>query len=352
MKIKLGMRTLKTGLGIYLAFFISNLMGLEKGALAAITAVVGMQPSLKSSIKTIKNQLLATIIGCIIALFVAYYFQGNLVAVALAAMITIWLCVYLGWQDSIILSVITLILVGEATRGDFFTVAQNRITMIFIGLSVAFALNLLIPPKHTSRLIEKVDELRQTFEIFYHQCIDDILKSVFLSREEVKSRTQKIKNLMEEARAIYVLSIDSKLGYDEYKEKDTYFLFRKSINAIQSNLERLLEIHRSIVLAPNDEAHVEIREIIHDYLTSIFIYHQKIYDHILFGKPLEERIKNEFAEKEKLVETRILTMVNHAQDLGPLHYYNMVAEGQRIMNKAWSLVEDKERFDIQVEKKV
>jgi len=345
-KLKLGMRTLKTGLGIYLAFFICQLFGLERGTLAAITAVVGMQPSLKSLFNTIKNQALATLIGCIFAIAIAYYFNGSLLMLSVAAIATIWVCLMMGWQDSIILAVITLILIGEAPKGDFLVVVQNRMINIFIGLSVAFLLNILIPPRHTHRLLGKVDELRHNFEEFYHQCVDDILKTTYLSRQEVKARTQDIKNLLEETRSIYILSIDSKFSYNEEKEKDTYFLIRRSINAIQSNLERLLEIHRSIVLAPNNENHKELRQDIHDYLTSIFLYHQKIYDYILYDKHLEKRMLTEFTEKEKQLETKIVAMANRACDLIPMHYYNMVAEAQRIMNKAWSLAEEKERFAI------
>jgi len=346
LKLKLGMRTFKTGLGIYLAFFICELVGLEKGTLAAITAVVGMQPSLKSSLYTIKNQISATLIGCIFAILIAYYFNGSLIMLAIASIVTIWLCLRLGWQDNIILAVITLILIGEAAKGDFFIVVQNRMINIFIGLSVAFALNIIIPPRHSHRLLEKVDLLRHTFEEFYHKCVDDVLNNTTLSREEVKTNTQNIKNLLEEARSIYILSIESKLKYDEEKEKDTYFLIRKSINAIQSNLERLLEVHRSIILAPSKENHKELRQEIHDYLTSIFFNHQKIYDYILHDKPLEDRIIAEINVKIKEVECKIVCLVNQACDLEPLHYYNMVAEAQRIMNKAWSLAEEKEKLNI------
>ncbi|MFZ7103059.1 MAG: FUSC family protein [Peptococcaceae bacterium] len=350
-KRSLGMRTFKTGLGIYLALFICSLLGLEKGSLAAITAVVGMQPSLKGSLNTIRNQFLATIIGVIFAVAIAYYFKGNYIVLALAAILTIWFCLRLGWYDSITLAVITLILVGEATRGDFLGIVQNRIIMIIIGLGVAFTLNIVIPPKHTFRLIDKVDELRQAFEDFYHQCVNDIISTALLTRQEVKIKTTSIKNLLEEARSIYALSIENIIGYDEGKEKDAYFLMRKSINAIQSNLERLLEIHRSIVLAPNAEEHQEIRKLIHDYLESIFMYHQKIYGHILFDEVIENRYLNEFAAKEKAVTEEIIKLANTARNLEPLHYYNMVAEGQRIMNKAWSLIESKEKFAIRLQKK-
>jgi len=348
MKFKVGMRTIKTGIGIFFALLICNLLDLGRGTLAAITVVVGMQPSLKSSLKVTKNQILATTIGCIIALLVAYYFYGNILILSFAAIVIIWICLHFGWQDSVTLAIITLLLVGYAPEGDVVNVAKNRVTMIFIGLTVASLLNFIIPPRYSYRLIAKVDELRTCFENFYHKCINDLLRENHLDKEEVKKYTQQIKDLLEEARSIYVLTIESKLGYDEDKERDAYFLIRRSINAIQSNLERLLEIHRSIVLAPRGDKEGEIQRIIFNYLKDIFNYHQKIYDHILFEKPLENRIIDEFSEDQKNLEEKILSLVKEASDLQPLHYYNMVAEGERIMNKAWDLVEQKEQFEIHV----
>lgn len=344
MKLKLGMRTIKTGLGIYLAFLICEIVGYAGGTLAAITAVVGMQPSLKDSLNTIRNQILATLIGCIFAIVVAYYFNGSLIMLAIGAIITIYLCLILGWQDSITLAIITLILIGDAPADDFFSVVQYRVLSILLGLSIAFALNIIMPPKHTHRLLEKVEELRHAFEEFYHRCVDDIINTSQQSKQEVKDKAQNIKNILEETRSIYVLSIDSKIGYDPKHEKDSYFIIRRAINAIQSNLERLLELHRSIILAPNDEEYRELRQDIHSYLKSIFYYHQKIYDYILYDKPLEKRIHFEFTEKEKQLERKIIDLVNHAYDLGPMHYYNMLSEGQRIMNKAWTLAEEKAKI--------
>lgn len=56
----IGMRTLKTALAIWLAFWICDLLQFPNSALAAITAIVAIQPSLKGSLTTNKNQVIAT----------------------------------------------------------------------------------------------------------------------------------------------------------------------------------------------------------------------------------------------------------------------------------------------------
>ncbi|MBQ5369608.1 MAG: hypothetical protein IIU56_05310 [Peptococcaceae bacterium] len=59
----MGMRTLKTAFAIWLAFLVCDLLKYPNGALAAITTIVAIQPSLKGSLTTIKNQLVATTFG-------------------------------------------------------------------------------------------------------------------------------------------------------------------------------------------------------------------------------------------------------------------------------------------------
>ena len=72
----LGMRTIKTGLAIFLALMVCDFLEFQNTTLAAITTIVAVQPSLKSSMNTIKNEIVATVFGCILAIIVAYYFRG------------------------------------------------------------------------------------------------------------------------------------------------------------------------------------------------------------------------------------------------------------------------------------
>ena len=56
--MKLGARILKTGIAIILALFIASLLPNEAGlkAIAGVSAVVAMQPSVFRSIKTVSDQ--------------------------------------------------------------------------------------------------------------------------------------------------------------------------------------------------------------------------------------------------------------------------------------------------------
>lgn len=115
----MGMRTLKTALAIWLAFGVCDLLQFSNGTLAAITTIVAVQPSLKGSMTTIKNQLIATTFGCGLAVVVAYYFHGSYTAIAISAILAIVLCVRLNLKDSIVLLLVTIILIGQTSAGKF-----------------------------------------------------------------------------------------------------------------------------------------------------------------------------------------------------------------------------------------
>ena len=348
MKQKLGMRIIKTGIGIYLSLLICNLLGFEKGALAAITTVVALQPSLMQSLKTIKNQILATIIGITIAVIITYYFHGYGLSIAVAAIITIWICIRLGWQDSITLAVITLILVADNTTGDFLTVAIHRTLMILIGLAVAFTLNFILPPSHIYRLKCKVDELRKAFEDFYVKSVDDLMKAEPMTEEEEEKNITVIKKLLDESWSIYDLSVESKLSYNQNKEKDVNFLLKKSISAIESNLERLLEIRYSINSLTKGEDQLEIREKIHYYLQGIFICHKQSFDYIFSGQEIDNPLENQFLGEKKQIENMILTEIKDRPTLYPFNYYTMVMEGERIINEVRNLMKIKDQEKVKI----
>ncbi|GEM_PF-1483491 len=333
----LGMRTLKTALAIWLAFAICDLLQFPNSALAPITAIVAVQPSLKGSMTTIKNQLIATTFGCCLAVVVAYYFHGSYTAIALSAILAIMLCVRLNLKDSIVLLLVTIILIGQTPLDDFQLAIVQRISMILIGLGVGFCLNFLLRPQHQNRLEENLDDLRGEFELLYRDCVEDLRRQEHLDKEMVQERVMELRDKIQEARNIYKLSVDSRLGYDEKHDRDELYLARRMMNALASNLERLVEIHRSIVLAPRLEEYDTIRQMVYQYLMEILYNHQRVYEYVLFDKPFTEDMMKAFDCREIQLEQTMLAMLQDMDDLLPLHYWNMVVEAERIMFKTWNL---------------
>ena len=282
----LGMRTLKTAFAIWLAFLVCDLLEYPNGALAAITTIVAVQPSLKGSLTTIKNQLIATTFGCTLAVIVAYYFQGSYTAIAISALLAIMLCVRFNLKESISLLLVTIILIGQTPMENFNIVVIQRVSMILIGLFIGFSLNFILRPRHKIRLMEHIDELRTEFEQMYRDCADDLQREEHIDKAHMQERVIAFRDKIQETRNIYQLSVESKLDYNEKTARDELYLARRTINALASNLERLVEIHRSIVLAPETENSHIIRQHVYQYLMEVLYNHQRIYEHILYDKPI------------------------------------------------------------------
>lgn len=333
----LGMRTLKTALAIWLALWTCHLLNFPSNALAAITTIVAVQPSLKGSLSTIKNQLAATACGCSLAVIVAYFFHGSYAAIAISAILATMLCVRMNLKESVELLLVTIIVIGQTPLENFQITVFQRICMILIGLTIGFGVNLLIRPQYKTRLQENLDSLRDEFEQLYRDCAEDLRKGVCMDKEVMQKRVMHLRDRIQETRNIYKLSVDSKLGYDEKEERDSLYLARRTINALASNLERLVEIHRSIVLAPQLSNSEEIRQMVYQYLMEVLYNHQRIFEYVLFDKPFTDDMMKAFSCREAQMELTMMGLLKDMGDLLPLHYWNMTVEAERIMYKTWNL---------------
>ncbi len=339
----IGMRTLKTAFAIWLAFWVCDLLKYPNGSLAAITTIVAVQPSLKGSLTTIKNQLVATTFGCVLAVIVAYYFQGGYTATAISAVLAIALCVRLNLRDSISLLLVTIILIGQTPQENFNIAVVQRVTMILIGLFIGLSLNFIFRPRHKTRLMEHIDELRAEFEQLYRDCANDLQRSEHMDKAHMQERVIAMRDKIQETRNIYKLSVDSLLDYDEKKARDELYLARRTINALASNLERLVEIHRSIVLAPQTEENEVMRQHVYQHLMEVLYNHQRIYEHLLYDKPINhEAIMQTIDCREIQLENEMIQMMKRMDNLLPLHYWNITVEAERIMYKTWNLLRIKQ----------
>ncbi|MBO5301620.1 MAG: hypothetical protein J6A81_05320, partial [Peptococcaceae bacterium] len=241
-------------------------------------------------------------------------------------------------KDSISLLLVTIILIGQTPVDNFNLAVGQRVSMILIGLLIGVSLNLIFRPRHNTRLMEHIDELRTEFEQLYRDCASDLQREEHIDKAVMQERVIALRDKIQETRNIYKLSVDSQLDYDEKNTKDELYLARRTINALASNLERLVEIHRSIVLAPETENSDTIRQHVYQYLMEILYNHQRIYEYILFGKSVsDEEMMRTIDCREIQLENEMMQMLKNMDNLLPLHYWNITVEAERIMYKTWNL---------------
>ncbi len=339
--MKIGARTIKTGLVVALTIFLVNLMETKINiveyniaGMAAITAINGMQPSIKGSLETFKNRIIATFIGSIVAFLLAYTLGINAFWLGLGSIIIILICIKLEQEESIRFALITLLAVSTYNNSFHIMDVVYRVSGMLIGIIVSTSLNVLfMPPDYTEDLKTKINELREKFEKLFENAINDILREEKIEKEIIKDKRQIIRDELDDTRDIYSLLIEDVMP----KNKRTLKKYRRSINAIQSNLERLMALHRSIVFMPNDPQYTEIRKELFIYLKYLLMLHRQIYNQIVLNINYQDIEKN--INKEEL-RKKIVLLVKANNDEDAFEIYNVYFEATRINEKLEQLKDE------------
>lgn len=174
-----GLRTLKTGLAIFLALLVSKASFVSNPFYVAMGTVFALQSTVKNSFSVGKERLIGTLIGGLIGfLFVCLPWQ-NFLSVALAAILTIVFCNQTKNTNAIGLS-ITICLSILISIGDQHPITYSffRMTDTTIGLLIGILVNYFVARPDYSKpmisLLEHFNQLSQMFyrELIYHRPID------------------------------------------------------------------------------------------------------------------------------------------------------------------------------------
>ena len=111
----IGMRTIKTGIRIFLAILLSPLV-VQTPLYAAIACFMSIQTSVKGSIVKGLSRIKGTILGGIIGyLFTYFLMPNNAFICAIGAVITIYLCTYLNMKDEAAIATVTFLSINLGT---------------------------------------------------------------------------------------------------------------------------------------------------------------------------------------------------------------------------------------------
>ncbi|GGH70477.1 membrane protein [Compostibacillus humi] len=160
MEFNIGPRMLKTGLAATLTLLITGLVGLKLEIVAAIAAVLAMQPSIMRSFAYIKEVIISNGVGLIFALLGSFLLGNHPLAVGAIVILSIAINIKLGLTKTVsltILTIITLMLSGES--GVDFVYIVERLSLIVIGVLSAFVVNVAVfPPDHRKILYSMIKD--------------------------------------------------------------------------------------------------------------------------------------------------------------------------------------------------
>ncbi|MBM2659532.1 FUSC family protein [Staphylococcus pseudoxylosus] len=153
--MKLGARILKTGIAIILALFIASLLPDEAGlkAIAGVSAVVAMQPSVFRSIKTVSDQALGNVVGALLAVAMVTVFGDNVIIMGVTVILLIAILFRFNLAHVATLASVTALIIMGQHSGDFYVSAFYRFVLVMIGVISSSTVNLLfLPPKFESKI--------------------------------------------------------------------------------------------------------------------------------------------------------------------------------------------------------
>ncbi|WP_027108825.1 FUSC family protein [Lacticigenium naphthae] len=157
--MKIGARTLKTGLAIFISLSIPYLLGIpDASSLAGISSIYSMQPSVRKSFSIVKERILANAIGGLVAVAITLLFGNHYIFIGLAAALLISILHQMNLNNVIGLAGVTLIVIMLSQTQSVVLEASVRVLGTIIGVLVTFVINsLILPPKYDDRLYSSIE---------------------------------------------------------------------------------------------------------------------------------------------------------------------------------------------------
>lgn len=154
MKVKkLGMRTVKTGIGVGLSVLSKGIF-VQNTVFTAIACMVSIQESVRGSLLVGLSRIKGTILGGIIGYLFALLGTGNALVSTLGIITTIYICNHFDLTDEISIACVTFMAIH---LGDIDTTlisySVNRVIDTSVGVIIGVVINYtLARPKHTSNI--------------------------------------------------------------------------------------------------------------------------------------------------------------------------------------------------------
>ncbi|MEK8126508.1 aromatic acid exporter family protein [Paenibacillus filicis] len=196
-----GARMLKTGLAVTLTlYFNSFFLHFPSPVISAVAAMFAMQPTIYRSWRHFLEQLQANTLGAVLALLAGMYFSKDPFAIGLICIVVIMICLKLKMQDSIGLTLVTVIAVMEASGEWQF--ALSRFVQILVGIGTASMVNIFfLPPKPREQFVLQIHSVFTKLSLLLRTAIsNEIKENIF--RDEKRGLEDSLKSLSDKFKLV------------------------------------------------------------------------------------------------------------------------------------------------------
>lgn len=151
--LKIGMRTIKTGVAVFFSILISFLLNRETYVVTALTSVFTLREDMENTIKFGRHRVVGNTLGALTSLVVILIFSifgdselVQLIAVPIIIVLMIALLANLGCHEGTVGAVATLLTILFMIPSDkSYSYALARVVDSFIGMTIALLVNKYLP---------------------------------------------------------------------------------------------------------------------------------------------------------------------------------------------------------------
>lgn len=273
--LKIGARTLKTGLAVFLAMIIPPLVGLgDSISLTAAAVVFSMMPSVQETFNSTRNRIVANIVGGIIAFLVSNFVGDSNIMIAIASSLLIAILHQFKLDRVIGLSTLTLINVMLSPGPSILNTAFLRVSATLLGVLIAFSVNtFVLPPKYDIKFYDTT--VKTTDETMkYVRAMLRKNAQFPIMREDLK----KIQTDLKELRTYYSYMVDP--VYKQFFISRYYSLLRFLVVCRQSIETNTVLYKLAITLHESENTinhlPIDLRILIRERLETLMTAHEQI----------------------------------------------------------------------------
>ncbi|MCC5909548.1 MAG: FUSC family protein [Clostridiaceae bacterium] len=191
--MKIGLRTIKTGIAVTLSMIVAQFMGIESPFFAVVAAIIVMQPTVSDSwIKGVERTL-GTLVGAVVGTIFAVLAPSNPLLAGIGIIILIIIMNKLKWGESITIAGVVFIGIFLNDEGGHITYAIHRMFDTAIGIIVAVIVNYTIyPPTYDVKVVDEINIITKNTLKYNIEILDSLLQYKKANIETLDMQIQKI----------------------------------------------------------------------------------------------------------------------------------------------------------------
>lgn len=207
MEFNIGPRMVKTGLAVTLTLIITGMLGLNLEIVAAIAAVIAMQPSIMRTYDYLKEVVISNSVGSVFAILGTLLLGNHPLSVGAVVIISIAINIKLGLNKTVsltVLTIVTLMLANE--NGISILYIVQRLSLVTIGVLSALITNVLVfPPDHQKNLFRIIKKASEKTNFLLR-----VIPNETMNVPQMKEEDRQIEKLINDARDYYEIISDER----------------------------------------------------------------------------------------------------------------------------------------------